>query len=357
MVSYIIRRLLLMVPTLLGITAVVFFVMAWSPGGVGGPLLDQEGATKAGERSAVRDYYNQRYGLDQPMVVQYVRWLNQISPLGWRQMEDGKYGAFAVKWPDLGYSFSKGRPVLDLYGEALPVTLLLNVITTPIVYGVAILSGIIAARYRGKWFDTTSGVIFLALWSIPTMWAGVMLIGYLANQQYIQWFPTGGLNSTLAMQMTFLPSWTEGTWQRGWLLDRLWHLVLPLTCMIYGGFAVLSKLTRGSVLDQISQDYVRTAKAKGLDDQTLLFHHVFRNSLLPLITAGAGILPGLLGGSIVIESIFSLPGMGKLTLEAITARDRELVLAGVLIGGILGLICLLIADLCYAIADPRVTYE
>ena len=364
MLIYVIRRLLLMVPTMLGITAVVFFVMALSPGGVAGPLMSAEGDLESQQAQVLRDYYNERYGLDQPLGVQYGRWLNQISPLGWdTAMNDRgmpEYTGFGFKMPDLGESFSRGRPVLDLYAEALPVTLLLNLLTIPMVYGVAIITGVYSARFRGKAFDITTGTALLGLWSIPTIWAGVMMIGFFANQEYpmLRLFPTGGLNSTLASSMAFLPSWgADGAWRHGWLLDRLWHLALPVICLMYGSFAVLSKLMRASVLENISADYVRTARAKGLPGRQVLWGHAFRNSLLPLITVAAGIVPGLLGGSLIVEKIFSIPGMGLLTLDAIFARDRDLVLAGALISGVISLVSILVADLCYAIADPRVSYD
>ncbi|MEM7577107.1 MAG: ABC transporter permease [Planctomycetota bacterium] len=362
MLTYIIRRLLLMVPTMLGITAVVFFVMAFSPGGVAGNIISAEGDMDSGQAAVLRAYYDARYGLDQPKVVQYGRWLNQISPIGWGSALNDQglpeTTGFGFKWPDLGESFSKGRPVLDLYAEALPVTLLLNGITVPIVWVVAIFSGVYAARFRGKWFDVTSGTALLALWSIPVIWAGVLLIGFLANEQWLRWFPTGGLSSTGATEMAFLPGFSlAGVWERGWLLDRLWHLVLPVICLVYGSFAVLSKLMRASVLETISAEYVRTARAKGLPGGRVLWGHAFRNALLPLITVAAGIIPSLLGGSLIVEKIFSIDGMGKLTLDAIFARDRDLVLAGALISGIITLVCILIADLCYALADPRVSYD
>jgi microcin C transport system permease protein len=359
MLSYIIRRLLLMIPTLLGVTAVVFFVMALSPGGVGGSQLDITGEMDAKSRAAMREYYNKRYGLDAPAIVQYGRWLNHISPVGFARAEGGKVDLTKpmIKWPDLGESRLKRRPVIDLYKEALPVTLLLNLLTTPIIYFIAIVTGIYMARHRGGVFDISSGVMFLGLWSIPTIWAGVMLIGFLSNKQYLHWFPVGGLSSTFAEEMPFLPKSDSSGFQRGWLLDRLWHLGLPIVCLSYGGFAFLSKLMRSSMLENLSADFIRTARAKGLSSNSVLFRHAFRNSLLPLITIAASILPGLLVGSVIVETIFSIPGMGKLTIDAIYARDRELILAGTLMGGLIGLICILLADLSYAIADPRVSYD
>ena len=361
MLSYIIRRLLLMVPTLLGMTMVVFFVMAMAPGGIGGSVLNEIGEVDSEQGRMNRKYYEERYGINDPKLVQYFRWLNHVSPVGFRSSVNDageRVGeGFGFKWPDLGVSLARRRPVLDLYAEALPVTLLLNLITTPIVYVMAIGLGIYAARYRGKGFDVASGLGMLALWSLPTIMVAVLLIGFLANRDYVQWFPPSGLSSLEAGNMAYLPRFTDAGWERGWLLDRAWHLVLPVVCMLYGSFAVLMKLMRASVLENLSADFVRTARAKGLPEHRVLWGHAFRTSLLPLITVLAGVLPGLLAGSVIIEKVFSLPGMGKLMLEAVFARDRELILAGALISGLLGLLCVLIADLLYAVADPRVSYE
>ena len=466
MAKYIIRRLLLMIPTLIGITMVVFFVMAMSPGGVGGVMMTEFGEMEAERAKALREYYQKRYGLDKPLIVQYFRWLNRVSPIGFRtssQIEftsgdrdkirgvvesaeafDSKrpvdeavncalaiaaynkleltesteliveslsdrdkalalfgrlgsepgdafvakyeseletdpnaarnlliaelsnvangadrvlFSSFALKAPDLGRSWAKGRTVTDLYKEALPITILLNVVSTPIIYFIAIFAGIYAARHRGKFIDVASGTTMIGLWSMPTIWAGVLLIGFLASEQYIRWFPTGGLNSPAAEEMTFLPSMNAGGFERGWLLDRIWHLFLPIICMTYGGFAFLSKLMRSAMLENMHADFVRTARAKGVDEGTVLWQHTFRNSLLPLITVAAYLIPGLIAGSIIVEKIFSIQGMGYMMIDAVFARDREVVLANTLVAGLVTLVCLLIADVCYAIADPRVSYE
>jgi peptide/nickel transport system permease protein len=357
MLAYILRRLLLLLPTLLGITLLVFFVMALAPGGIGGPVLSETGHLQAEEARRIREYYERRYGLDKPLVVQYGRWVNQVLPVGFTIDADGSLGRFGFKWPDLGESLARHRPVMDLIGESLPITLLLNLITIPLVYTVGIWSGILAARYRGGVFDSVSSTVFLAAWSVPTIWAGVMLIGLLANRQYVQLFPTSGLHDMLAASMSFLPRWTDAGFERGWLLDTAWHLALPVICLSYGGFAYLSKLTRGSILENLTADYVRTARAKGVAERDVLYRHVFRNSLLALITVAAAIIPGLLAGSIVVETIFSIPGMGRLAVQAVQFRDRELVLAITLIGGLLTLLSELIRDVCYAAADPRVSYE
>lgn len=356
MISYIIRRILLMFPTVIGITIVVFTVMSLSPGGIGGSLLSEEGAMRPEEREARRRYLNARFGLDQPPPIQYLRWLNKVSPIGFRTNADGSLGSFGFKYPDLGRSFVRERPVVDMVADALPVTLLLNLLTIPIIYSVAVSSGIYTAARKGSLADVGLGVVYIALWSLPTMWAGVMIVGFLANRDIIQLFPTGGLNDPSEAAMTFLPTFSGG-FQRGWLLDRLWHLVGPVICMTYGGFAFLSKLMRATVLENLSADFVRTARAKGVAEKQILFRHVLRNSILPLITVAAGILPGLLGGSIIIERIFSLNGMGNLAISAIEVRDAEVVLSITLVISIISTFSLLLADLCYAVADPRVSYE
>jgi ABC-type dipeptide/oligopeptide/nickel transport system permease component len=356
MLTYLLRRILLFFPTLIGITALVFFVMNLAPGGVTGALMNQ-GEMRPAERKAREEYANRRYGLKAPAPVKYLRWLNKVSPLGWRTDDEGHHLGFGLKAPDLGQSFIKNRPVGDLILEALPITLLLNLISLPLTYFISIVTGIYAARHRGKGFDITSGSILLGLWSIPIIWAGVMLQGFFASTNYLYWFPTGDLHDVVASSAPFMPRWTAPGFQPGWLLDAAWHLVLPVICLSYGSFAFLSKLTRSAMLENLSADFVRTARAKGVAEKNVLFRHVFRNGLLPLITVAANILPSLLGGAVVTETIFSINGMGKLMVEAAFFRDFELVLSETLVASILVLISYLAADVCYAVADPRVAYE
>jgi peptide/nickel transport system permease protein len=459
MLIYLLRRILLMIPTLLGITIVVFAVMASAPGGISADSLTNGMDMKPEQKQALRDYYNQRYGLDDPMPIQYLRWLNNVSPIGFTFDKNHDITGFSLtKGSDLGDSFSYGRPVADLIGERLPITLLLNVITIPLIYIIAIIVGMNAARDRGGRFDVTSNVIMLALWSIPTMLAGVLMIGFFASIQHWQWFPTSGLSSREALDMPFLPHWSSlwdvakvfvfmiigivlsyllsqwqlkkariiiaglvgvaiGAWMaythatfalfnwlffpllgaltlgilawtkvatfrtgglimfgaglgllfaiqfssgdflRGFLLDRSWHLVLPIIALSYGGFAALAKIMRTSILENLNADYARTARAKGVAESDVLWKHVFRNSLLPLITILAGLLPSLLGGSVIIEQIFSIDGMGKLVIEATMSRDREVVLSITLIAGLLTLLGYLISDFLYTLVDPRIQYD
>jgi ABC-type dipeptide/oligopeptide/nickel transport system permease component len=357
MLNYIIRRLLLMIPTLLGITLLVFLTMALSPGGLMGPLADSQGEARPDERKYIEEYYRRRYGLDRPVLVQYLTWLNHVSPVGFEVQDDGSLGRFRLlKMPDLGRSRSN-EAVTQLVARALPITLLLNLIALPIVYGVSVTAGIYAARHRGKLFDHASGVAFMALWSLPQILVGVLLIGFLANRDILRLFPESGLHDIRAGSFAFLPHWSGSTLQRGWLLDFFWHLVAPVICLTYAGFAFLSKLMRASVLDNLASDFVRTARAKGVDERRVLFAHVLRNSLLPLITVAASILPAMLGGSLIVETIFSINGMGRMMIAAIMEKDREIVLANTLVVGFISLLSLLVADILYAVADPRVSYE
>lgn len=520
MTTYIIRRLLLMIPTLIGMTLLIFMLVAMSPGGVGAALqVSGGGQMDSGSIAQQRAYLEDRYGLDSPILVQYARWLGRVSPIKfgardqfapngdrfrkprpapepplWQwfvealpvapavtklevpqdanarsqlyRSASGNYAqarasflgtrsrfeiamgdlakamdrpdvvrergqirpdparrigkeafqsADATLWataeqqaqamfeahvrlqeataqlrsvydarmfrragvplipgtvslaaPDLGTSFGKSRPVSSLIAEALPITLLLNLIAVPIIYAVAIPSGILAATRQGSLFDVGIGAFYVALWSIPVVWAGVLAVGFLANKEYLGAFPVTGLHSVAGQGMPMLPRFVEfaqpdGTlsraWQRGYLLDTLWHLALPVACLVYTGFAVLSKQTRAAMLENFNADYVRTAKAKGVAHKDVVFRHVFRNSLLPLITMFVSIFPAMLGGSVVIERIFSVPGMGSLIIEAIGLRDRELLLANALIVGLVNMLALLLADILYAMADPRISYD
>jgi ABC-type dipeptide/oligopeptide/nickel transport system permease component len=275
-------------------------------------------------------------------------------------------GAVSIAAPDLGMSFSKSRPVSTLIWEALPVTLMLNLIAVPIIYFVAIPSGVLAASRQGSLLDVGLGAFYVALWSIPVVWAGVLAVGFLASKDWLGWFPVTGLHAPEAESMTMLPQTvqvlqgdgtTRTVWERGFILDTLWHLVLPVGCLVYTGFAILSKQTRAAMLENFNADYVRTAKAKGVSRKDVVFRHVFRNSLLPIITMFVSIFPAMLGGSVVIERIFSVPGMGNLIIEAIGLRDRELLMANALIVGLVNMLALLLADILYALADPRISYD
>jgi peptide/nickel transport system permease protein len=358
MATYLLRRLLLMIPTLFGILTLVFFVLALQPGGIGGALLSQMRSARGADAAKQVEYYEKRYHVKEPVYVQFGYYLNHLSPLGFEQNDDGSLGKFKFKSPDLGQSILRHRRVSDLIAESLPLTLLLNLVSIPLIYVVGILGGIRAARHRGGLFDTGFGSVQLAVWSMPTIWVGVLLIGFFANREYFHWFNTGNLIELDARDMPFLPHQTAtGEWERGYLVDLLWHLVLPVFCLTYGGSAFITKLVRGSVLENLSADFARTARAKGLKDSVVLYRHVFRNSTLALITVAASLLPAMLAGSVIVETIFSIPGMGRIGVESARFGDKELILGVTLMGGLVTMISGIIRDVLYAIADPRVTYS
>ncbi|HSI33223.1 MAG: ABC transporter permease [Phycisphaerae bacterium] len=355
MLSYLIRRLLLLIPTMIGATALIFFVMELSPVSVTNTLLSREGNVLPGARKAREEYLNRRYGLNNPPVVRYFKWLNGISPVGVKEAGEGFPGAwrFGFKTPDLGDSFPQSKKVSEIILDALPVTLLLQAISIPIAYGIAIWTGIFTARHRGKIQDIATGSGLLALWSLPVIWVSVMLIGFFANKHYFPWFPTGELHEPQSTEWTFLP----GNGTRGWLLDTAWHLILPVVCLTYANFAYLSKLTRAALLDTLGADFVRTARAKGLGERVVLYRHAFRNSLLPLITVFASLLPVMITGSVVVEKVFSINGTGRMIIDSMLAKDTELFLSVSTITLLLQLVGYLLADFAYVLADPRVSYE
>ncbi len=417
MFSYLIRRILLFGPTLVGATLLVFGLLAAAPIKVTDVLLPPGGDLQPGVREQREAYINERYGLDDPFPVRYFRWLNNASPIGlhvwkfdepkvvearklrraWREEKEAELkaadpdlagddlrdavdaaeeqaedagavnfsprpGAFRfdkvpVKSPDLGDSYIHQRPAFELIAQALPITLLLNFISLPLAVIISIVTGVWSASHRGKWQDWGTGTLLLALYSLPAIWVGVMFIGFLCNVEYFRWFPAAGLNDIDAGAMTFFPTWAGGEFQRGYLLDSAWHLVLPVICLTYAQFAYLSKIARTSLLEVLNSDYVRTARAKGLKPGIVLWRHAFRNALLPIITVLSAILPAIIAGSVVVETIFSINGMGRLVIESLKRGDNEVFLSLTLITLLLTIIAYLLADIAYAIADPRVSYD
>ena len=336
MMQYIVKRLLLVIPTLLGITLMLFAVVRFAPG-----LTSSGGALSGGKLKSNRAQQEEKRIMERrlhlvdasgkpiSLPMQYVLWLRDTC--------EGNFGT----------SLQYDEPVMTLIRQRLPVTLDLNLISLLVVYLVAVPGGMLAAVQRGRIFDRSFNFGALVLYALPTIWVGSSLVGFLANPQYLDWFPAAGIHSTNTENMTYFQS----------LGDYLWHIMLAVVCLSYGGFAYLSRQVQASMLDNMRQDYVRTARAKGLKNSTVMIRHVFRNSLLPLITISAGILPGMLGGSVIVEKIFSIHGMGLLGYSATFSRDLPVIQTVALIGSVLTLLSYLITDICYALADPRVSYD
>jgi peptide/nickel transport system permease protein len=254
---------------------------------------------------------------------------------------------------DLGESIkfktsSGSNAPLALIIDRAPVSATLNIISEFLIFMIAIPAGLMAARYQGTFLDRFPSFVMLVLWSVPHILAGTVLLGYLAQGgSGFHWFPTDSLHSFGSGDMS----------SAKYLTDTLWHATLPVACLTYGGFAYLAKLGRASLLENLRADYVRTARAKGLPESRVVYHHALRNSLLPMITVMVLTIPGLIGGSVVVEKIFSIQGTGLLLVDAATSFDLSVIMADTLMYGILTLLFLLIGDICYAWADPRVRYE
>ncbi|MBL1216467.1 MAG: ABC transporter permease subunit [Planctomycetes bacterium] len=249
----------------------------------------------------------------------------------------------------LGNSLTTHTTVRSEIQGRILITLGINALAFPIIYIIAIPTGMMMALKRGKMFDHGSNVALLAMWSVPYVLTATLAIGYLAEGgKGFEWFPTGGLKSVEYEQLTTLSSR---------LLDRAWHLILPIGCIVYGGFAYLSKQMRAAMLENFTMDYVRTARAKGVSMRNIVIVHVLRNSLIPIITIFATILPALIAGSVILEKIFNIEGMGMFAFRAVTNRDYDVVQTLALIFGVLNLTGLLLADIVYAVVDPRITYN
>jgi peptide/nickel transport system permease protein len=333
MKAYLIKRLLQIIPTLLGITFITFVIIQLAPGNPAMLKLQMgKGQAELGEKAASEQIIKQTkelYGLDKPLPVQYLMWLKRIFTL------------------DFGFSYKDHRNVWDKIAERLPITIQLNIISIFLVYLIAIPCGIYSSTHTGSFTDKILTVWFFFLYSLPSFWVAVLLIMLFGGGDFWDIFPVYGISSIGSETMSL----------SAWLLDRLWHLVLPIVCLTYGGLAYLSRLTRASMLEVIREDYVRTARAKGLSERVVIFKHAFRNALLPLITLFAFLLPSMFGGSVIIESIFSVPGMGQLGFEAVLSRDYPVIMAITAISAFLTLAGLLISDVLYAALDPRIKLE
>ncbi|HET6349216.1 MAG TPA: ABC transporter permease [Candidatus Krumholzibacteria bacterium] len=325
MLSYAIRRILLLFPTLFGITIVTFVVVNLAPGD---PVeLLHNGEMDVRISPAAYHQMLHLYGLDEPIQVRYFTWLKRVCSL------------------DFGDSFLDHRPVTEKIFERLPATLLLNITSLFIAMLLAIPLGLYAAIRQHSRFDKLGGTALYLLYSLPEFWVALLLIMFLGVK--LKLLPISGMQSIDARQMGFL----------GFTWDRIVHMILPTFCLTYGSLAFMSRFVRGSSLEIIRQDYIRTARAKGLDEARIVYTHVFRNTMIPVLTLLGLLLPTLISGSIILESIFSWPGVGNLFFNAVLARDYPVVMGLSTITAVLVLLSTLLADLLYAWADPRVTYR
>jgi peptide/nickel transport system permease protein len=367
MTNYFLKRLALIIPTFLGITLLTFLMIKLAPGSpVEEKLQSAEGMNAQNFSQEVVEQIQILYGLKVTLPGWYEHFIHSTNEkvFGVSDVESQNWFRRSTVWVgenwiqywrwvksivqfDFGISFKDNRPVIDKIKEALPITLTLNFIEILIVYFVSLPLGVYSAFKKDSFFDKSLMLTLFTLYSLPTFWVAMILIMFFASGEYFNWFPMFGL-------------WSDGAEQLGifgYIGNVLWHLALPIVCMVYGSFAFLSRFSRANMLEVIQQDYIRTARAKGLPENKVIWKHAFRNSLIPLVTLMGTLLPALLGGSVIIEQIFSIPGMGKLGFEAVFQRDYPLIMAIAAIEALLTLISLLLADLLYVAVDPRIDFS
>ena len=344
MLSYIVKRLLLMVPTLFGVLLVTFAVIQFVPGGPVEQMVSQlQGRDSGGEGAAASGAgYRGRQGVDAKRIeeIRTLYGFDKPAPERFMQML-GQFARF-----DLGSSFFYPKTVWQLVREKLPVSISLGLWTFLLSYLVSVPLGIAKAVRAGTRFDTWTSLLVLVGYAIPGFVLGVALLVVFGGQ--LQWFPLRGLTSG---------NWETLSWGAK-VTDYLWHITLPVTASVLGAFAVTTILTKNAFLEEIGKQYVLTARAKGLSEGRVLWKHVLRNALIPLVTGfPAAFVGAFFTGSLLIETLFSLDGLGLLSSESVMRRDYPVVLGTLYLFTLIGLLTKLISDLCYLWVDPRVKFE
>ena len=328
MTSYLFKRLLLMIPTLFGILVVSFLVIRLAPGdpasqkfgGVGQASggINAERGTEAAEKR-----FRERFGFDKPLYIQFGMFLRRLATA------------------DMIFFQTEQKIWRELW-EALRITILLNLIVFVLIYVAAVPLGIISAAYPHSWTDRVTTLGLFIMYSLPSFWVAEML-----RMQFGNWLPIMGLKSQNFDQMNSSQQ----------ILDYLRHIALPVLCMTYGGLAYVSRQMRAGMLEVIRQDYIRTAEAKGAGKARVILVHALRNSLFPIITLFASLLPFLVGGSVIIEVVFKIHGMGLLSYEGVLRREYDLVMTTLMLSAVLTLIGILVSDILYVVVNPRVSFE
>ncbi len=320
MLAYFARRFLGLIPLLIGITFISFLVIHMAPGSPIDLLTDMNPDASP----ELRERLAQHWGLDEPYHVQYWIWLKKVA-VG-----------------DFGRSLSRdARPVLDKITEALPVTLLLNSLSLLLILVAAIPIGVYSATHPYTFADRTTTVFVFLGFAMPTFWFALLCMMFFGVD--LGWLPISGLRSLDYESLSLA----------GKLIDRLRHLILPVSVAAVTSLAGLSRYMRSSMLEVFRQDYITTARAKGLSESAVVYRHALRNALLPVVTILGLSLPGLIGGSVIFETIFAIPGMGRLFYNSVMMRDYTVVMGILVIGAVLTLLGNLLADLTYAAVDPR----
>jgi len=276
-----------------------------------------------------KEFYKKKFGLDKPLYMQYFIWIGNMLQ------------------GDFGNSFKDDRPVIDKILERLPVTVTISLLSFLLIYLIAIPIGIYSAVRQYSFTDRITTVFLFVLYSLPNFWVATLAIVFLCNVEYLKIFPTAGIRSEDFDSLGFM----------GQVKDRFMHLFLPVTISSLTSFAFISRQMRSSMLEVIRQDYIRTAKAKGLSEKKVVMKHALRNSLIPIITLLGGLLPAMIGGSVIIETIFSIPGIGQLAFQAILDRDYPLIMAELVLTSVLTVVGILAVDILYSFVDPRIAFS
>jgi len=334
MKKYLIKRLFTIIPTLFGITLVCFVVINLAPGGpIERKLLQLKFSgtiqTDSEEFEELVSSMEKQYGFDKPLLVRYGLWLKNIATL------------------DFGESFIYEEPAIKVIISKFPVSLQFGIVSFILTYLVCICLGIAKAVREDSPFDIISSVILLVMYAIPALVLGILLKTYLTGGGFMDLFPVGDLYSDQYFDKSFL----------GKVLDRIQHFILPLVCYMTGHFTVLTFLTKNSLINEIRLDYIRTATAKGLKQKTIVYKHALRNALIPIVTSLANFLTIFLAGSLIIEKLFTLDGIGQLGYNSVINRDYHVLMALIFFQSFLALAGRLISDMAYVLVDPRIDFS
>lgn len=333
MTDYVIKRILLFIPTIIIITMITFLICRLAPGDptemkIGQTAEAQKTDAKNLMTEQAKEFYKKKFGLDKPLPTQYVIWIGNMLQ------------------GDFGNSFKDNRPVIEKIFERLPVTMSISILSFTLIYIIAIPIGIYSATRQYSFLDRTTTVILFVLYSLPNFWIGTLAIVFLCNIEYFKIFPTAGIKSEDFDTLTSF----------GKFKDLASHLFLPVVVSSLTSFAFLSRQMRSSMLEVIRQDYIRTARAKGLSERKVILKHALRNSLIPIITLVGGLLPAMISGAVIMETIFSIPGIGQLAYQAILDRDYPLIMAELVLASFLTVVGILLVDILYSFVDPRIAF-
>jgi microcin C transport system permease protein len=346
MLKYFLRRLAILVPTLLGVTLIVFAIINMAPGGPieqkiqqlrfgggdgGGAEISgtsSRGSTQ-GVSNEIMEALKKQYGFDKPIHERYFLWLKNIGTM------------------NFGESFTYEEPVIDVIVSKFPVSLQFGIISLFLSYLISIPLGIVKAIRHGSLFDVSSSFILFVFYSIPSFMLAILLIVTLSGGSFLEIFPIGGVQSEMFDELS---GWEQ-------FVDRVHHFTLPLICYTIGSFTSLTILMKNSLIEEIKKDYIRTARAKGLDEKVVYMKHALRNALIPIVTGLGGFLSVFFAGSLLLETIFQLDGIGLLSYKSILSRDYNVIMGLVFIQSALFLLGNIISDFAYVLVDPRIDFQ